>query len=83
MLVWTRVEEPGFLVPDELLASLDAGDTPMLEMRFANGHVLRATVEQRDGQHRIPFEKATLTATSLVMGDPVEVDVTLATSTRA
>jgi hypothetical protein len=66
----------GMAVPDEVVASLGAGNRPPVRVTVG-GHTYRSTVARMGGRFMLPLSAENRTAAGVAAGDPVEVDVEL------
>src|SRR5487761_2629012 len=71
----------GIMVPDEVIAQLDAGKRPAV-MVNVNGYEYRSTVGVMGGKCMISLSSAIRKATGLKGGDPIHVELTVADSPR-
>ncbi|MGV8967499.1 MAG: YdeI/OmpD-associated family protein [Cellulomonas sp.] len=71
----------GIAVPDDVLAALDAGRRPALQVAI-NDYVYRTTVGSVNGTAMISISAAVRTAAGVAAGDVIEVDVVLDTEPR-
>lgn len=71
----------GILVPDDVLAALDAGKRPKVVVTVG-GHTYRSSVASMGGRYLISLSKENRTAAGVAGGDEVDVDVELDTAPR-
>ncbi len=71
----------GFVVPDEVVAALDAGKRPAVTVTI-NGYSYPSTVARMGGQFLLPLAAEHRLATGQSAGDEIEVDVELDTAPR-
>jgi Bacteriocin-protection, YdeI or OmpD-Associated/Domain of unknown function (DUF1905) len=71
----------GIPVPDEVIASLNAGKRPALSVTI-NGYTYRTTVGFVDGRTMIPLSAENRAGAGVAGGDEVDVEVELDTATR-
>jgi hypothetical protein len=71
----------GIVVPDEVIESLGAGRRPAVVVKL-NGYEYRNTVGVMGGRHLISVSAAVRKATGLKGGDPIHVELTVATGPR-
>ncbi len=71
----------GIIVPPEVLASLDAGKRPPVDVDL-NGYQYRSTIGAMHGQSLISVSAAVRNDTGLAAGDPIKVKLTVNTNTR-
>ena len=71
----------GIVVPDEVVERLGAGHRPAVHVSL-NGHAYRSTVAVMGGQHLVGVPAAVRAATGLAAGDPVTVELAVATTPR-
>ena len=71
----------GIPVPDEVIASLNAGKRPALSVMI-NGYTYRTTVGFVDGRTMIPLSAENRAGAGVAGGDEVEVEVALDTAPR-
>ena len=64
------------IVPPELVAQLDAGDQPEVDVEV-NGYRYRSIVRFQHGVHFVSHTIADRKVTGLAVGDPIEVTLTL------
>ena len=71
----------GIPVPDEVIASLNAGKRPALSVTI-NGYTYRTTVGFVDGRTMIPLSAENRAGAGVAGGDEVDVEVELDTAPR-
>jgi hypothetical protein len=71
----------GFAVPDEVVAALDAGKRPAVQVSL-NGHTYRSTVATMGGRFMLPLSAENRAAARLAAGDEVEVTLVLDSAPR-
>ena len=71
----------GIPIPDEVIEALGAGRKPPVTVRV-NGYSYRSTVATVDGRFMVSFSSEHRTASGLVGGDEVDVEIELDTAPR-
>jgi hypothetical protein len=67
----------GLVVPDEVIARLNAGKRPRVEVTV-NGYTFQTTIGAVRGQARVPVSADRREAAHLAAGDAVDVEIALA-----
>ena len=71
----------GIRVPDEVVAALDAGKRPPVNVTV-NGHTYRSTIGARGGSFMIPVSAEHRAAAGIAAGDEIDVEVEVDTEPR-
>ena len=71
----------GFVVPDDVMAALDAGKKPKVTVTI-NGHTYRSSVATVDGKPMVGVSEVVRTATGVRGGDAIDVELALDTAPR-
>ena len=71
----------GIGVPDEVVAALDAGRRPAVQVTVG-GHSYRTTIAPMDGRFFVPLSVDNRAAAGIAAGDAVEVDIAVDTASR-
>jgi uncharacterized protein YdeI (YjbR/CyaY-like superfamily) len=71
----------GIVIPDEILAALDAGKKPPVKLTV-NGYAYRSTVATVNGASMVGFSADHRASSGLKGGDPIDVDIELDTEPR-
>ena len=72
-----RATATGLVVPEDVLARLNAGKRPHVDVTV-NGHTFQTTIGAVRGESRIPISAERRQATHLTAGDEVDVEIELA-----
>jgi uncharacterized protein YdeI (YjbR/CyaY-like superfamily) len=71
----------GIVIPDDVLAALDAGKKPSVKM-VVNGYAYRSTVATINGDYMVGFSSDHRAASGIKGGDPIEVSIEVDTEPR-
>jgi hypothetical protein len=81
-LLQTGKTTTGIEVPPDIIGQLGGGARPAVAVKV-NGYSYRTTIGVMGGKSLLPFSAEHRAASSLKGGDPIEVELTLDTASRA